>query len=152
MGQGNATAPVGALEGASSWNYADEVQYPFGYGLSYTTFDQKLDSVDVGEDEITAKVTVTNTGDMPVKSVVQLYAQPLTAITSASTALRNPPSSWQASAKRRNWPPVLPKQSPSRWTSTCWPAMIPPPMTAQAATSCPMAITTWPLAKIPMMH
>ena len=36
MGQGNATAPVGALEGASSWNYADEVQYPFGYGLSYT--------------------------------------------------------------------------------------------------------------------
>lgn len=75
MGQGNATAPVGALEGASSWNYADEVQYPFGYGLSYTTFDQKLDSVDVGEDEITAKVTVTNTGDMAGKSVVQLYAQ-----------------------------------------------------------------------------
>ena len=75
MGQGNATAPVGALEGASSWNYADEVQYPFGYGLSYTTFDQKLDSVDVGEDEITAKVTVTNTSDMAGKSVVQLYAQ-----------------------------------------------------------------------------
>lgn len=75
MGQGNATAPVGALEGASSWNYADEVQYPFGYGLSYTTFDQKLDSVDVGDDEITAKVTVTNTGDVAGKSVVQLYAQ-----------------------------------------------------------------------------
>lgn len=75
MGQGNAAAPVGALEGAAAWNYADEVQYPFGYGLSYTTFDQTLDSVDVGEDTITAKVTVTNTGDVAGKSVVQLYAQ-----------------------------------------------------------------------------
>ena len=75
MGQGNATAAAGALPGASSWNYADEVQFPFGFGLSYTTFEQKLDSVDVGEDEITAKVTVTNTGDVAGKSVVQLYAQ-----------------------------------------------------------------------------
>jgi len=75
MGKGNATDPVGALPGASAWSYADEVRFPFGYGLSYTTFDQTLDSVDVGEDEITAKVTVTNTGDVAGKSVVQLYAQ-----------------------------------------------------------------------------
>ena len=75
MGQGNAADPVGALEGAASWNYADEVQFPFGYGLSYTTFEQKLDSVEVGEDEITVKATVTNTGDVAGKSVVQLYAQ-----------------------------------------------------------------------------
>lgn len=75
MGQGNASSAVGALDGASEWSYAAEVQYPFGYGLSYTTFSQKLDSVTVGDDEITAKVTVTNTGDVAGKSVVQLYAQ-----------------------------------------------------------------------------
>lgn len=75
MGQGNASDPAGALPGASSWNYADEVQFPFGFGLSYTTFAQTLDSVDVGGDEITVKATVTNTGAVAGKSVVQLYAQ-----------------------------------------------------------------------------
>ena len=75
MGKGNASSNVGALKGAASWNYADEVQYPFGYGLRYTTFEQTLDSVTVGADEITAKVTVKNTGSVPGKSVVQLYAQ-----------------------------------------------------------------------------
>jgi len=75
MGRGNASDPAGALAGASSWSYADEVQFTFGHGLSYTAFDQTLDSVDVGEDEITVKATVTNTGDVAGKSVVQLYAQ-----------------------------------------------------------------------------
>lgn len=75
MGKGNASSNVGALSGAAAWNYADEVQYPFGYGLSYTTFEQTLDSVTVGDDEITAKITVKNTGDTAGKSVVQLYAQ-----------------------------------------------------------------------------
>lgn len=75
MGQGNAAAPVGALAGATAWNYADEVQYPFGYGLSYTTFDQAMDSMEVGEDTVTVQATVTNTGDVAGKSVVQLYAQ-----------------------------------------------------------------------------
>ena len=75
MGKGNASSNVGALKGAEAWKYADEVQYPFGYGLSYTTFEQTLDSVKVGEDEITASVTVKNTGSVAGKSVVQLYAQ-----------------------------------------------------------------------------
>ena len=75
MDKGGASSPVGALAGASAWNYADEVQYPFGYGLSYTTFQQKLDSVKVEDNQITATVTVTNTGDVAGKSVVQLYAQ-----------------------------------------------------------------------------
>ena len=75
MGQGNADSNVGALKGAANWNYADEVQYPFGFGLSYTAFEQTLDSVTVGDDEITAKVTVKNTGSVPGKSVVQVYAQ-----------------------------------------------------------------------------
>ena len=73
MGQGNANGKAGAL--SDSWNYAEEVQYPFGYGLSYTSFEQKLDSVEVGEDTITVKATATNTGDVAGKSVVQVYAQ-----------------------------------------------------------------------------
>ena len=75
MGQGNAADPAGALDGASAWVYADEVQYPFGYGLSYTTFSQTLDKVEVGEDEITVTATVTNTGTVPGKNVVEVYAQ-----------------------------------------------------------------------------
>lgn len=75
MNRGNAASNVGALPGAEAWRYADEVQYPFGYGLSYTTFEQTLDSVTVGSDDITAKITVTNTGNVAGKSVVQLYAQ-----------------------------------------------------------------------------
>ncbi len=75
MGQGNAADKAGALPGADKWDYAAEVQYPFGFGLSYTTFEQTLDSVTVEEDQITAKVTVKNTGDTAGKSVVQLYAQ-----------------------------------------------------------------------------
>lgn len=75
MGRGNADDRVGALSGADSWRYDDEVQYTFGYGLSYTTFTQTLDKVTVGEDEITAEVTVRNTGSVAGKSVVQVYAQ-----------------------------------------------------------------------------
>ncbi len=77
VGAGNASSAVGASNGASSWDYANEVSYSYGYGLSYTTFSQKLDSVDVNTDEetITAKVTVTNTGDYAGKSVAQLYVQ-----------------------------------------------------------------------------
>ncbi len=75
MGKGNASDPAGALAGASAWKYEDEVQYTFGYGLSYTTFTQTLDKVEVGEDEITVTVTVTNTGDVAGKCAVQVYAQ-----------------------------------------------------------------------------
>lgn len=54
-------------------DYDSTVQYPFGYGLSYTTFDQKLDSVDDDGTTITAKVTVTNTGSVAGKQVAQIY-------------------------------------------------------------------------------
>ena len=70
----NANGAAGASTG-NAWNYTEEVSYPFGYGLSYTTFDQKLDSVKVDDDTITVKVTVTNTGDVAGKSAVQIYAQ-----------------------------------------------------------------------------
>lgn len=72
----NATNPKGASKGNLEWKYDQEVTYPFGYGLSYTTFSQKLLSLNVklGTKEITCKTEVTNTGDFPAKSVVQLYA------------------------------------------------------------------------------
>lgn len=75
LGQGNADSSEGSSTG-SSWDYEDEVTYPFGYGLSYTTFSQTLDNVEVnvGGDS-TATVTVTNTGDVAGKSVAQLYVQ-----------------------------------------------------------------------------
>lgn len=74
LGQGNADSVNGSSTG-EAWNYTDEVSYPFGYGLSYTTFDQTLDSVEVTDDTVTVTVTVTNTGDVAGKSVVQVYAQ-----------------------------------------------------------------------------
>ncbi|MFA6624454.1 MAG: glycoside hydrolase family 3 C-terminal domain-containing protein [Bacilli bacterium] len=60
-----------------TWKYSDEVTYPFGYGLSYTTFEERLDEVKIAGDKKTATVTVTvkNTGSVAGKKAVQLYAQ-----------------------------------------------------------------------------
>ena len=60
-----------AHEGAI--DYASEVVFPFGYGLSYTSFTQTLDGVSADADHVRATVTVTNTGDFAGKDVVQLY-------------------------------------------------------------------------------
>lgn len=75
LGQGNADDTIGSSTG-KAWNYDDEVTYPFGFGLSYTTFAQTLDSLEVNTNQntVTAKVTVTNTGSYAGKDVVQLYA------------------------------------------------------------------------------
>ena len=51
----------------------EKVVYPFGYGLSYTTFYLDIPVVEQTEDEICATVQVTNTGDTAGKEVVQLY-------------------------------------------------------------------------------
>lgn len=74
LAQGNAADAVGSTTGGA-WNYADEVTYPFGFGLSYTTFEQTVDrvSVDLEAQTVTADVTVTNTGNVAGKDVVQLY-------------------------------------------------------------------------------
>ena len=76
LGRYNADSTAGAFMSTDAWNYADEVTFPFGYGLSYTTFEQTLDSVTRNDDgTITITVTVTNVGDTAGKSVVQVYAQ-----------------------------------------------------------------------------
>ena len=51
----------------------DKVQYPFGYGLSYTTFSKELIAYNTDDGRITAEVRVTNTGDRTGKDTVQLY-------------------------------------------------------------------------------
>ena len=69
LGQGN----------AGDYDYAKEVIYPFGYGLSYTSFDWKVTDASANgatltkDGDVTVKVTVTNTGDRAGKDVVQLY-------------------------------------------------------------------------------
>ena len=53
----------------------DTVQFPFGYGLSYTTFSLGNGHVKARGDRLEVKVTVKNTGSRPGKEVVQVYAQ-----------------------------------------------------------------------------
>ena len=72
-------------EAGESW-YAENVVYPFGFGLSYTSFEWKLAdtaeeaAITSGNDVITVNVEVTNTGAAAGKDVVQVYVeQPYTA-------------------------------------------------------------------------
>ena len=65
LGQGN----------AGDFDYAGEVCYPFGYGLSYTTFDWSGFKTSWSGKACTATVTVKNTGDVAGRDVVELYAQ-----------------------------------------------------------------------------
>ena len=54
-------------------DYDATVQYPFGYGLSYTTFEKAIESFSVAGDTITVRVKVTNTGTVAGKDVAQIY-------------------------------------------------------------------------------
>lgn len=75
LGRFNAGADIGSTTG-SGWNYADEMVYPFGYGLSYTTFEQKLENISVNVGGTgTATVNVVNTGNIAGKCAVELYVQ-----------------------------------------------------------------------------
>ncbi len=62
-------------ENAGDFDYEEQVQFPFGYGLSYTTFDWSGFEVTESEDAFTVSVTVTNGGDVAGKEVVQVYMQ-----------------------------------------------------------------------------
>lgn len=56
--------------------YEDVVQYPFGYGLSYTTFEQQIDNFTDNQDSVSFDVTVTNTGEVAGKTPVEVYFTP----------------------------------------------------------------------------
>lgn len=75
LGQDSATSTAGTYASSSSWDYDEEVCYPFGYGLSYTTFEQTLVDVDETSDTYEIEVKVENTGSVAGRSVVQIYAQ-----------------------------------------------------------------------------
>jgi beta-glucosidase len=57
----------------SGFDYDSAVVFPFGYGLSYTTFSQTLDSVNADEENVKVEVTVSNTGSVAGKDVVEVY-------------------------------------------------------------------------------
>ncbi len=66
----------------------EKVVYPFGYGLSYTTFALDTTAMRETKDHIFAEIQVTNTGDMAGKEVVQLYFE------APQGLLKNHPASW----------------------------------------------------------
>lgn len=57
-------------------DYDKTVVYPFGHGLSYTSFTQTLNNVTESDGTITVDVTVTNTGSVSGKDVVEVYYNP----------------------------------------------------------------------------
>lgn len=57
-------------------DYAATVQYPFGYGLSYTTFSQEITDLKKDDTTVTVTVKVTNTSSVNGKDVVELYSTP----------------------------------------------------------------------------
>jgi beta-glucosidase len=63
-----------AAEGV--FDYDKVVQYPFGYGMSYTEFDQQLTDFKYNDTDITVTVSVQNTGTVAGQSVVELYYTP----------------------------------------------------------------------------
>ena len=56
--------------------YDDYVQYPFGFGLSYTTFTQEITSFKQNKDSIKLSIKVENTGNAAGKDVIEIYSTP----------------------------------------------------------------------------
>ena len=76
-----------------------EVSYPFGYGLSYTTFDYGQPKVKANQEGFTATITVTNTGKVPGREVVELY------VSAPSGGLEKPDRELKAFAKTKTLMP-----------------------------------------------
>ncbi|MCR4636388.1 MAG: fibronectin type III-like domain-contianing protein, partial [Butyrivibrio sp.] len=70
------TAYAEAVSGNMDFDYDAEVVYPFGYGLSYTTFSQEMGDITNDGTTVSFDVTVTNTGDVAGKDVVEVYYNP----------------------------------------------------------------------------
>ena len=77
LNRGNANGSAGCYDNETNWTYNREVAFPFGFGLSYTEFEQTIEEVklDTKTDQYEVIVKVKNIGDYPAKSSVQIYAQ-----------------------------------------------------------------------------
>ena len=70
------TAAAEAMDGNyAGFDYDSAVVYPFGYGLSYTTFEKKFTKTSYTGDTYSFDVEVTNTGSVAGKDVVEIYAE-----------------------------------------------------------------------------
>ena len=79
--------------------FQKEVAYPFGFGLSYTTFEMKDEKVKMKNDRIEVSVTVKNTGNVAGKEVAQLY------VTAPKGKIEKPAQELKAFAKTRELQP-----------------------------------------------
>ena len=79
--------------------FKKDVAYPFGYGLSYTTFDYSKPSVKVSGEKVSVSVTVKNTGSVSGKEVAQVY------VTAPAGQLEKPAQELKAFAKTRELRP-----------------------------------------------
>lgn len=79
--------------------FQKQVAYPFGFGLSYTTFGFSQPKVKVSGDAVTITVTVKNTGNVSGKEVAQVY------VTAPKGALQKPVHELKAFAKTRELQP-----------------------------------------------
>lgn len=66
---------VMGINNVGNYNYQEEIQYPFGYGLSYTDFSYDDYNMTEEDDAYIFEVEVTNEGEVAGKEVVQLYMQ-----------------------------------------------------------------------------
>lgn len=71
----NAKTATGTFASEDNWSYSKEVSYSFGYGLSYTTFEEDITSFEVKGNKAYLDVKVTNAGSVSGKHVIQVYAQ-----------------------------------------------------------------------------
>lgn len=62
-------------EDDAAYDYTEQVQFPFGFGESYTDFTWSDYTVTESDDAFDVEVTVTNTGDVAGKDIVQIYLQ-----------------------------------------------------------------------------
>jgi len=107
----------------------DAPAFPFGYGLSYTTFQQEMGPISESNGTITFDVTVTNTGDKAGKDVVEVYFNPpyvnggiekasANLVEFAKTGMLEPGASETVSISSpwRTWPPTTTRAR----AATCW--------------------------------